>query len=493
MKKNSLKTVAQPTQKKGWLTEFFNVQKIVDGWSNIITGLGTKERDARNYSTVTWRRMSETEIEEFYAGDAMAAKVVDLPVEESTEKGYKLTGITTEQEKKVKAELARLHFDECIVDAARKARLYGGSAILKVYDDDLILDAPAIPLYARSGDVTGTRRARVIKSLVSFQRFELYSTWEDVNKDILSSDFGHPRLYTFIGRSTAAAYANNIKIHYSRLVRFDGAWLPDKLRQSNQYWHDTVLSKLYDAIRNYANAHDSVNAALKDVSTAVFKIKGLADQVLSDCDDKVLERLQLVNLTKSIARAVVLDAEGEDFDYKVRNMSGVEKLVESAEKRLTAETGMPHTVLLGNSPTGGLGQSGNHESTNWNKWISSYQETKLKPQMLEIIKEVAASISVPVENLDIEFNPLDEPSEKEIVETRNKQASTDQIYMDAGVLDPVEVRESRFGGEKYSVDTSIDKGLDPEPKKNQEEFDLANPVPPNQVPPNPQPNPQEET
>lgn len=439
-------------KEKGFVQSFMERVKTSDAWSNVITGLGLKSRDARLATDVHWRRMSERDIEEMYAGDAMASKIVDLPVDEALEKGYELTGLDHVQHEHIKNRAAELHFDTAISDGARKARLYGGSGILKVYDDDLRIETRV----KRSG-----KKRPPLKSLVVFQRFELYSTWEDVNKDILSPDFNTPYRYTFFGRHTDAGAAN-IKIHYDRIVRFEGSWLPDSLRQANGYWSDTILSKLYDSIRNYAFAHDSVSAALKDFSTAVFKIKDLADQMTAgDCDEKIITRLQQIDMTKSIVRAVVVDADGEDFEYKTRNMTGVADLVKSAESRLSAETGMPHTILLGNSPTGGLGATGNHEETNWNKWVSSFQQAKLKPQMLEILREIAEELGYDSSKLDIVFNPLSEETEKEKIENRNKQALTDAIYLDQGVIDASEVRTSRFGGDTYSSETEIDLSIDP--------------------------------
>ena len=81
---------------------------------------------------------------------------------------------------------------------------------------------------------------------------------------MLSPDFNKPAFYTFFG--VGSVENGNSKIHASRVVRMDGTFLPDDLMKSNGYWHDSVLSKPYDAIRNYAEAHDSISGALKGLS-----------------------------------------------------------------------------------------------------------------------------------------------------------------------------------------------------------------------------------
>ena len=39
---------------------------------------------------------------------------------------------------------------------------------------------------------------------------------------------------------------------------------------------------------------------------------------------------------------------------------------------------------------------------------------------------------------------------------RGEQAKTDEIYINSGVVDPNEIRTSRFGNGKYSVETVVE-------------------------------------
>lgn len=436
------------------------VMHRMDGWMNILTGVGTRSKDARTYSKVRWRRMTEDEQEHLYAGDGMAAKLVDLPVDESMKKGYEWTGIPEASIKKLSEYLALLGFDACIMEAAKKARIYGGSIILKNYTDDMELQDPV-----------NAKRKNEIKSIFVLHRWEAYSTWTDLDRNLLSSGFGKPIWYNFIARNSSITPLAGVKIHKSRTVRFDGSYLPEKLKTQNGYWDDSIFSKLYDPIRNYADAHDSVSAVLKDFSVGVFKVKGLADAVSSNTpegDKTVTDRMNIVNLSKSVARMVLIDADGEDFDYKTRTVTGVKDMVEKVEGRLVAESSFPRTVLLGESPQGGLGQTGNHEQQNWYDFIACYQKNYMKPKMLELAKEVGQSMGIDTAKLDIIFNPLFQLTQKEEVEMRVKQSEMDQRYHDMGVVDTFEITESRFGGEKYSIETKVDMKLRKRPTK--EEF-----------------------
>ena len=64
--------------------------------------------------------------------------------------------------------------------------------------------------------------------------------------------------------------------------------------------------------------------------------------------------------------------------------------------------------------------------------------------------------------------------DKEKAEVRNKQAQTDQIYSDLGVLSPEVIAKARFGGDRYSLETNIDEdawkavaAAKPDPAKEQ--------------------------
>lgn len=421
-------------------------KKRQDGWSNVLTGLGRKDKDARLAQQVEWNRMTEHDLDHLYAGDAMAAKIVDMPVDDALDGGYEWKGISKDQAKKLNTRLKELNFNQAINLGCKKGRHTGGSGILKVYNDDLRLETPP------------AEGKKVLKSLIVLHRFELFAMYEDVDKDLLSATFGKPILFTFQGRNESQVYT---KIHTKRLEKFYGSYLPDNLYQANGYWYDSVLSRPYEAIRNYSFAHDGVNAALKDLSVAVFKMKDLANNLAADCDDAVIKRVDIVNMCKSIARAVVLDAEGEDFDYKVRNLTGAGDLVDRAESRLAAEVSMPKTILFGTSPKGSLGggTSGDHELENWYNFLESFQKNHLRDPMLNIAKEVCEELGIAHEELDIEFAPLWQLSEKEEAELRKTQSETDQRYIELGVLDPSEVRTSRFTGDKYTIETTIDESI----------------------------------
>jgi phage-related protein (TIGR01555 family) len=411
-----------------------------DGWMNILTGIGQKSKDKRLSSCITWTRLEEQDAEHAYAGDKMARKIVDLPVEEALKKGWTIKLKNPEDVKKVTDRAKKLCIHTDFESACKVARLHGGAGII-VNNGEAKLEAPL------------TKVGKIVNFTV-LNKWELYAQQEDVQRNILAPDYGLPKRYTLQPRGSTENLQK--KIHTSRVIRFDGAWLPDYLYRNNMHWGDSELNGgLLDAIRDYQLSNDSMALMIQDYCIAVFKLKGLADQVGADGDENVIKRLQIINLAKSVARAVVIDADNEEFTHQSRQIAGLSELHEKVEGRLVSQTHFPHTVLFGNSPSG-MGGTGGHEQSNWYDYLQAWQTNYAKPRLLEIYGHICDELGIDKNDLDIEFPPLKNVDELALANTRKVVADTDNIYLQNGVLNPEDVAKNRFGGEKYSMDTKIE-------------------------------------
>lgn len=417
-----------------------------DGWANILTGLGIKGKDKRMDSKAVWSKMDESTAEELYAADDIAAKVVDFPVDDSLREGWKLVGIDEDKAKKLEAEFHdRLKLQATIEKAWKFSRIYGGGGILIMTTDTDDLATPFNPA-----------RGFQIKAAQAFTRWELQG--QDIDSDLSSPNYGLPKYYSVSPRGgQSGGDIRTQKIHYSRIIRFEGKLLTPRQFAQNSYWHDSFLNALQNSLLNFNTAHDSAALAVQDFRTAVFKLQNLQSLVANNKDDLVTKRLEIINLGKSIAKAVVIDAEKESFEHSSTTFTGIPEILEKLTKRLQAATPLPHTRLFGDSPSG-MGGSGRHEETNWYDYVASLQEQVLYPSLQRLYRTIAAQTTVAIQlpdTFDIEFNPLWQMDEKEVVELRAKQAESDRAYMESGVLDPTEIRESRFGTGKWAIDTTL--------------------------------------
>jgi len=102
-----------------------------------------------------------------------------------------------------------------------------------------------------------------------------------------------------------------------------------------------------------------------------------------------------------------------------------------------------------------MNATGDSDLENYYSKVHVKQETQLRPCIQTLIDLIVQGQGVSENEVTFTFNPLKEPSQKEIVDNRQTQAKTDEIYMKYGVYSPLEVRQSRFES-GYNIETEIE-------------------------------------
>ena len=131
----------------------------------------------------------------------------------------------------------------------------------------------------------------------------------------------------------------------------------------------------------------------------------------------ILKRLQAFDLAKSAYKTAIIDAENEEYQTISSTLTGVEKLIESVNNRVVSASGLPHTILLGDSPSGGLSGKGESEKNDFYDFIASEQESILRPNLdsfFNILFNSKEFKSQANKDGDINFLPLQQQNEKEI-------------------------------------------------------------------------------
>lgn len=439
----------------------------MDGLENMLTGLGVEGKDKRSSAKYKYKRKSYSELENFHDSSDIAKVVVNKIPSLGTKRwiNHKVSKEEggAETANKLVDEDDRLGTKEKFKKAWAWSRLYGGAAIYISVQDGL---DPREPL--------NLNRVFKVNTLNVFHKDEI--SYGDLNYDINSPNFDLPEHYTLGSKGGV----NIVKIHHSRILRFEGSPLSEQGFRNNSYWHDSFLSVIYEIVRDYDSAYNGVFHALQDFSVDIVKLKDLADMCGSeDGYDILKKRIMLMQLSKSIMSSIAIDAEGESFEKLERAFANVDKVLERCDKRLQLATGLPHTVLFGEGAKGGLGSNGESEQSTLNDMVAEEQDRVMTCNLdyLGIVIQSAKQGPTKGKTLSTwtySYNPLTEPSEKEKSESRLNMAKADEIYLVTGALSPEEVAESRFGGDEYSIETSIDMD-------SREEAKLARNTPPEEV------------
>lgn len=408
-----------------------------DGWSNLVTSLGTNN-DKRLHNNVFWEARSQEFYEQLYSGDELASRIVNVVPEESLRRWIEWTGVEKETAEDIEQHAQDLDLRGAVERTWKWARAYGGACLYIVTDTN----DPGSPL----------KRGENVLGLRDLSRYDLRILSTDIESDFGSTNWGHPNLY-YLSVQMGAQF-KNYPIHWTRMIRFDGYLVPRRTYIRNNYWHDSTLNRLYNAIRNYQSCNDAAASIMQDFNVGIYKMKNLANLVAAGKLNIVKNRIEMLNYSKSMIRAMILDSDEEEYEDMSRSVDGLAELLTKQAGRLVAATDIPHTKLLGESPDGSSA-TGNSTTQQWFDHVQSEQENYLRPKLRRLVDAIFPDL----DDLDFKFKSLYQMTELEQSDLRNKQAQTDQIYITTGVLDPTEIADSRFKGGEYSTETQLDEEL----------------------------------
>jgi len=243
-------------------------------------------------------------------------------------------------------------------------------------------------------------------------------------------------------------------------LRFDGEWLPYRIRQRNYGWGMSSLQTVYDSFRHYWTGLNAAATVLVEFDVFVHKLRGLSQMLAAGKEGDVRQRLVLNDMSKSIYRGYVIDAEREELDYVTRNLSGIGDVLEKLRVDIIGASQIPHTILFGESPSG-LGATGRSEERDFAKYLGDYQNTHFRRPLQKLMEMIMLSKDGPTngtvpESWRVHFNDLFELNEREKADVRARVAAVDGRYIQLGVLHPREVAEARYGGTEWSMELKLD-------------------------------------
>ena len=425
----------------------------LDGWMNVLTGLGIRGRDKNVNAHFRMERVFEqAELDQLYRSDGVTRRIIDIVPAEMIRQGWEIEG---DSDQEINSKMEEIKTNQNLTTLLRWARLYGGALCVMGIADGLPLDEPV-----------DERNIRDVKWLHVFDRYQSFSRDGTFEKDLNNPNYGFPNVYTVNDSRTGAIFY----VHHSRILRTDWSLLPPRQQNFNNGWGDPLLQSTYDELRNYSTAFANAGLIMQDFVNYTLSIPNLAELISSQCaDNQVMKRLDILNLTKGATNTMILDAE-EKYEKASTNISGIPELLDRFMLALSAVSGVPVSLLFGRSAAG-MNATGDNDVRNFYDMVKQEQESKLKPMLEKLTRYIMLSkdgsfAGVEPDNWSIQFIPLWQNTEEQEAIVRKIVAETDAIYLDRGVLDPAEVAVSRFGGNRWSMNTEVDlearkSGFDP--------------------------------
>lgn len=426
----------------------------VDGWENANTGIGILGRDKRAGGNFFVDTIPQEYAETVWRSSDLAARIVETLPNEMLREGYELEiQADTELEELIEPEFERLAVTEKLRRALYFSRAYGGAGILLGADDGSAeLSKPLNENSIRTFDFLTVLTPRELQPVAYYS-------------NPLHPKYGEIQTYRLLPLVTDGGSASTSPIvHESRVMRIEGTTTSalSMWRSVNPGWGDSIFVRVLETMQDFQAAWSGAAILLQDFAPPVLKIKGLAKILASVSGDALAERARGIELSRSIARTLIIDSE-EEYARQTVNVAGLPEMLEKMMLRLAAAAGMPVSLLMGQAPAG-LNATGDSDIRFFYDQVSALQERMCKPALTRIARLMLLNKSGPAkgklpEHFEIEFEPFWQLSELEQAQVRLTQAQTDQIYLANQVVTPQEIARSRFSATGYSTTTTIDTDI----------------------------------
>lgn len=430
-----------------------------DGYVNVLNRYGTEKDTTERYEYQQEPPVPDDFLASYYEGNGLFSKIIDAPAEEAIKHGFSLGLADTKIEDFYTSALDELDWEETAMTAVKWARLFGGSIIVMLVNDGRGLDEPLDWTNIKSIDDLRVYDRSVIQEdtsgMFTYNPTDPFRT--------RASRLGMPEYYNVFSKY------GNFRVHDSRCLVFQNGILPENTTNSTyQLWGVPEYIRINRAIRDTEVAHGSAVKLLDRSVQAVYKMANLAAELATEeGEQRVLRRLQAIDMARGLLNSITIDADGEDYDFKTFQFAGVSDVIDSTCNLLSALTNIPQTILFGRSPSG-MNSTGEADLENWYGYVERIQSRMIRKNLrylLSVIFQagVATGEVDEVPPLKIKFNSLWSMSENEQATLEQTRANTQQIkantaklYMEAQVLDPTEVRKKLAESDEFDVETVLD-------------------------------------
>lgn len=439
---------------QGMATRMFNAAmtsmgRVIrgDSWRNTITNVSVNEgKNATRFTPGLADYLDDETLGRLYELDGIAARIVDAVPKHAMRHPPRFACDDAAVTEAVNSILDDLGAWAALQEAWSWARLYGGAGVVVGADDGRVTEMPL--------DLGSLQRVRF---LVTADRRDLQP--RQYHDDPLSALYGTPSVYSLLRQGgVSSKYA---QVHSSRVLRFPGVVTTKRRRMELQGWDDSVLQRVHIELQAARGAFAGAGNLIQEASVVTMGIKGLMGLMASDPTDMLKTRFDVMQRMYGIGRWLMHDADGEQVSrLEVGALTGVVDVMDRFVNFLSAVSGIPVTVLMGQAPAG-LNATGEADMENWNDEVGAERTRVLKPRAEKLVRMILRSKDGPTKGIEpkgwrLDMPPLRTPTPVEEEEMRGKVADRDVKYIQAGVVTPEEVAVSRFGANGWSAETSVD-------------------------------------
>lgn len=421
-------------------------RNTVDAFYNPSSGFGGQYDPINRlvYNIETLPGMSD--VETLYRQDWTTRKIIETIPNDAIRKWIDFQTEDDDIVRDINNKMKILKCQTKIKRAMINARLYGAGIIII---GAIGSGSPETPLdYNKIDDI-------LFLNVLDRYSLQVHSYY----KDVFSNKYGEPEFYTLNTQFRSENSEFNKKIHESRVLKFDGSYLPERIRIINNGWHDSKINSINLILKQFGTSIQAGAILFQDFITKVLKMPNLSELLTTDEGRSKLDlRIQYV-LANMSSIGITLIGEDEEYNKMNTPITGLADLMDKYIELISAASDIPRARLFGQA----LGTlAGASETTRtYYDYIRGYQIDHMMEPLINLIKILLNSKSCITKGNEPDkwgfyFNSLWDHTDKEMTTARKMQMQIDVGYIEKKVVTPDEVARCRFGPGGYSFDTNID-------------------------------------
>lgn len=383
-----------------------------DGWTNFLVGLGGKKDKSIRTTIGDFTVLDDYTLGDLYMSNGLSGRIIDIVADDMTREWITLDGGSA---KTIETELTRLDAEEKFNEAFKWQRLYGGSLLIIGAMDGQKPDKPL-----------KTNKIRNIEYLKVVDRTCIPIGECVFDKNPASPDFGKILTYKINYRVNDTIVP--MIIHASRCIPFFNDTAPPSVKMSStldlQYWGMSSLQRIYEDIRDLGGITQSTVNIMYEFIIGKYKIEHLNEMLAQGEEGKLVTRMEIMEMCKSVLNGVLLSTE-EEYTRDYATLAGIPEVIDRFMLMLSGSTSIPVTRLFGRSPSG-LNATGENDLRNYYDLIEANQRNRFMPPLRKLVDVLCTwkNVDIPV----ITFNSLYQLDEKEKADIGKIKAETEQIY-----------------------------------------------------------------
>lgn len=365
-----------------------------------------------------------------YRNNWIPAAIVDIPAEDMLKNWITITsGLPPEDMDRIERSIRITQTKAKLLEGIKWGRLYGGAAGLILIEGDDTEEALEQPL-----DLSRVRLGGY-KGICVFDRYIGVFPSVELVENISSPDFGLPKYYHLTGQT---GIGNGIRVHYSRILRFTGADVPELERITEQYWGISVLERVIGELAKRDNTSANVAGLVERANVLIRKIKNFNSKLVTMSDgsrENVYQTLYAQNQTLNNFSTLVIGGDDDAANLQY-SFAGIADVYELFMLDIAGAAKIPASKLYGRSPAG-LNATGESDLQNYYDSIAQEQEAHLRPVLDKLLPVIATSTwgFVP-DDLDFTFNSPRSASEEQKATIATGIAGQIAQLVNAGVVSP---------------------------------------------------------